>query len=148
MIRGGFAAFVIALWLAAFVGASAQSSFVSQYYDTSRTETLTGRIASVVLQDSQHTFLLLDVAAGADKAERWAVEGRPAAELGWMGRSAPVRLGDTVTVVVYRAKPGSKVAAIVPADHARLVETATAGRLVHGTELTLPDGSKVAFGER
>ena len=148
MVRGGFAAFVTGLWLAALVGAAAQSSFVSQYYDTSRTETLTGRIASVVLQDSQHTFLLLDVAAGAGKAERWAVEGSPAAELGWMGRSAPVSLGDTITVVVYRAKPGSKVAAIVPADNARLVEAATAGRLVHGTELTLPNGNKLAFGER
>jgi hypothetical protein len=126
---------------------SAQSPSVQEHYDTSRTQALTGRVSSVVY-NPQRTYVVLAVAAEAGKEERWAVAGRNFSELGWTPKSAPVKIGDTVSFVVYRARPGAKVAATVPVDHTPLVEIATAGRLVHGTEIMLPNGSKLAFGER
>lgn len=128
---------------------SAQSTpAVSKYFDTSQTITLKGRVAGVVLQYSEPTYLMLDVDLADGKTERWGVEGWSASELGWAPKTAPVNPGDAVTVIAYRARAGSNVAATLPPDHARLAEAAKAGRLAHGTEMTLPDGRKLAFGER
>lgn len=149
MLRRGLkSAVVIGVGLAVSVGVvGAQFPSVGEHYDTSRTQALNGRVSSVVY-NPQRTYVVLAVASAAGQEEQWAVAGRNFSELGWTPKSAPVKLGDAISFVVYRAKPGAKVASTVPADHTALLEIATAGRLVHGTEITLPNGSKLSFGER
>ena len=117
-------------------------------YDTSRAVTMTGRFATVILQYTDRTFLLLDVEAAPGKRERWAIEGSPADELGWGPRTLPLKLGETVSVNVFRPRAGTNLADLVPGDHPALQEIAKAGRIARGLELTFADGRKLAFGTR
>jgi hypothetical protein len=148
MTRGFATVIFTVVSLAVAATACAQSPGVGQYYDMSKALTLSGRVATVVMQYAERSYVLLDVEAGPDKRERWALEGRSMSDLGWSPRTMPVKPGDSVTVTVYLPKPGSNVAVTVPADHARLAEIAQAGRLVLGTDLVLADGRRVEFGER
>jgi hypothetical protein len=133
----------VCLLLAPIVGAAAQDAS----FDTSRTVTLKGRVATVVLQYTDRTFLMLDVEGPAGR-ERWAIEGNGATALGWAPTSLPLKLGETVSVDVFRARPGANLADVVPVDHASLQEIAKAGRLARGLDLTFADGRKLAFGSR
>ena len=132
----------VCLVFAPIVPAAAQAAS----YDTSRTVTLKGRVATIILQYTDRTFLMLDVDGPAGR-ERWAIEGNSATELGW-GSRPPLNLGETVSVDVFRAQPGANLADVVPADSASLQEIARAGRIARGLELTFADGRKLAFGSR
>lgn len=131
------------LLLAPIVPAAAQAGS----YDTSRTVTLKGRVATVILQYTDRTFLVLDVEGSAGR-ERWAIEGHGSDELGWTPRTLPMKLGEAVTIEVLRARPGANLADVVPGDHPGLQEIAKAGRVARGLDLTFPDGRKLAFGSR
>ena len=89
--------------------------------------------------------ILIDVQTAAGRTERWAVRGRPIAELEWTPADPPLKLGDLLTVVAYPAKPGADVNATIPAEYPRLAEVTQAGRLVYGIQLTRVDGSTLAF---
>jgi len=117
-------------------------------YDTSRPVTMTGRVATVVLQYTDRTFLLLDVEAAPGNTERWVIEGMGATELGWTPRNLPLKLGETVSVSVFRPRPGTNLVAVVPGDHPALQEIAKAGRLARGLDLTFADGRKLVLGSR
>ena len=134
---------VVCLLVGSIVVAAAQAA----PYDTSRTVTLKGRVATVILQFTDRTFLVLDV-EGAAGRERWAIEGDGSNELGWAPSSLPLQLGETVSVNVFRARPGANLADAVPGDHATLQEIAKAGRVARGLDLTFADGRKLAFGSR
>jgi hypothetical protein len=116
-------------------------------YDTSRTVTLKGRVATVILQYTDRTFLVLDVEGEAGR-ERWAIEGDGSSDLGWAPQSLPLKLGETVSIDVFRARPGANLANLVPEDHPGLQEIAKAGRIARGLELTVAGGRKLAFGSR
>lgn len=133
--------------LAAFAiaGCATQPANQSEGFDTTRTVSLTGRVATLLVQPD-HTYVLIDVAAASGSAERWAVRGGPIAELKSTPGGLPLKPGDPVMVVAYPAKPGADLSATVPADHARLAAITKAGRLVHGIEFTLADGSTLAPG--
>lgn len=115
-------------------------------FDTTRTVSLSGYVATVLLHHSGQTYVLIDVPTTAGTAERWAVQGRPFAELEWTPRHLPLRPGASVMVVAYPAKRAVDLVAIVPADDERLAEITKAGRVVHGIEFTLRDGSTLPFG--
>jgi hypothetical protein len=117
-------------------------------FDTSKEATMKGRVATVILQYTDRTFLLLDVEAAPGKTERWAIQGSPSTELEWGPRTLPVKLGETVSVNVFRPRPGTNLADVVPGDHPGLQEIAKAGRIARGLDLTLADGRKLAFGAR
>ncbi len=134
---------VVGLLLVPIVPAAAQTAS----YDTSRTVTLQGRVATIILQYTDRTFLVLDVEGTAGR-ERWAIEGNGSSELGWAPQSLPLKLGETVSVDVFRARPGVNLADMVPGDHASLQEIAKAGRVARGLDLTFADGRKLAFGSR
>ena len=133
----------VCLLLAPTVPAAAQAAS----YDTSRMVTLKGRVATIILQYTDRTFLLLDVEGTAGR-ERWAIEGNGSSELGWTPSSLPLKLGETVSVDVFRARAGANLADVVPGDHPVLQEIAKAGRLARGLDLTFADGRKLAFGAR
>jgi hypothetical protein len=72
-------------------------------------------------------------------------------QAGWT--SETLKGGESISVVVYRARPDANVAETVPTPTPgraleRVLELAKAGRLVHGTEITLPDGHTLMFGTR
>jgi hypothetical protein len=133
----------VCLLLAPIVPAVAQTTS----FDTSRTVTLKGRVATVILQYTERTFLMLDVEGPAGR-ERWAIVGNGATALGWAPMSLPVKLGETISVDVFRARPGATFADVVPVDHASLQDIAKAGRVARGLDLTFADGRKLAFGSR
>jgi hypothetical protein len=150
MTRRQFAvAVTTGLYLAAASGRiAAQTQAVARDFDTTKATTLSGRVASVLSQFAGATYILLDVERGPGKTERWAVAGDSAVKLGWKPKTAPVKPNDMVRIAVFLARPGTNLAATVPADHAGLAEIASAGRLVHGTDITLADGQKLVFGGR
>jgi hypothetical protein len=117
-------------------------------FDTSKEATMRGRVATVVLQYTDRTFLLLEVESAPGKTERWAIEGSSSTELGWGPRTLPMKLGETVSVSVFRPRTGANLAAVVPGDHPALQEIAKAGRVARGLDLTFADGRKLAFGSR
>jgi hypothetical protein len=135
---------IVALCLLMSLRAAAQAS----PFDTSRATTMTGRVATVILQYTDRTFLVLDIEAAPGKRERWAIEGSPADELGWGPRTLPLKLGETVTVNVFRPRAGTNLADLVPGDHPGLQEMAKGGRVARGLDLTFADGRKLAFGSR
>ena len=118
-------------------------------YDTSRTVTMTGRVATVVLQYTDRTCLVLGVEAAPGRTERWAIEGNAATALGWGPRTPPLKLGETISVTVFRARPGTNLADFVPGDHSELQEIAKAGVLPAGWISPSPtDGNwRLARGE-
>ena len=122
-----------------------QSRTLSEEFDTTRTVSLNGRVATLLLQQSHHTYVLIDVQTAAGRAERWAVRGRPIAEREWTPADLPLKPGDLVSVVAYPVKPGADVNATIPAEYARLAEVTKAGRLVYAIQLTLVDGNTIAF---
>lgn len=136
----------ILVWLTAAL--SGQSSL--DQYDTTRPMTLNGMLFGMAtLESPRPVYLLVEVQDPAGKAERWAVEAKPMAELrkfGWTPET--LKGGETITVRAYPAKPGSAVADTIPAPRRRALETvfelAKQGRLLYGTELTL-DGRKLAL---
>ena len=136
------AAAVTALVIA---GCTRQSRTLSEDFDTTRTVSLSGRVATLLLQHSHHTYVLIDVPAADGRAERWAVRGRPVAEREWTPADPPLELGDLVTVIAYPAKSGADLNATIPAEYPRLAEVTKAGRLVYGIQLTPAGGNAIAF---
>ena len=136
---------VAALTALAIAGCRTQSRTLSEDFDTTRTVSLNGRVATLLLQHSHPTYVLIEVQTAAGAAERWAVRGRPIAELEWTPSDPPLKLGDLVTVVAYPAKPGADGNTTIPAEYPRLAEVTKAGRLVYGIQLTLVDGTTLAF---
>jgi hypothetical protein len=127
---------------------AAQARSVAQDFDTTRTTILTGHVATIVMQFTDTTYILLDIERGPGKTERWAVAGDSASKLGWNPKTAPVKPSDAITVAAFPARAGTDLVPSLPANHAALAEIATAGRLVRGTEITLADGRKLVFGSR
>jgi hypothetical protein len=134
-----------ALTALGMAGCTTPSRALSEEFDTTRTVSLSGRVATLLVQHSQHTYVLIDVQISAGRAERWAVRSRPSAEREWTPTDPPFKPGDLVTVVAYPAKPGADVNATIPAEYPRLAEVTKAGRLVYGIQLTLVDGNTIAF---
>jgi hypothetical protein len=128
---------------------SAQGS-VADHFDTTKPIALKGKHAGLFAVPDRPAYLLIDVQDGSGKIERWAVQGSSMSVLlkaGWnLGRGGPVKLGDSITVMAFRAKPAANLTETVPTFPPDLLEAAKAGRLVHGTEIILPDGKKLPFG--
>jgi hypothetical protein len=83
-----------------------------------------------------------------NEVDRWAVEAKPIAQLQKLGWTPDtLKGGEMITVRGYRSKPGASVADTIPPPRRRALETvfelATAGRMLHGIELTLPDGKRL-----
>jgi hypothetical protein len=124
------------------VGLAAQSP-ISQAFDVAKPITMKGTVVALVVAKGAHSYLVID--AGT---ERWAVEGNNGITLlrdGWDVKRG-LAPGDTVTVVGFPPKPGTKRENIDPNAGAVVIGLAKNGRLVHGTTVTLSSGKTLAFG--
>jgi hypothetical protein len=121
------------------------------HYDATSPITVTGMmIGMATLESPRPVYLIVEGQDAAGKPGRWAVEAKSMAELrkhGWTAET--LRGGETITVRAFRAKRGAYVAETIPAPRRRVLEMvfelAKKGRLLYGTELTLPDGKKLAL---
>jgi hypothetical protein len=141
---------VVTLFLSSAL--TAQHS-LAEDYDTTNPLRLKGILIGIAnLPAPNPTYLLVAVSYASGQGEQWAVEGNATATLrqaGWS--SETLKGGEFISVVVYRARRGARVAETVPPPRPgraleRVLELAKAGRLAHGTEITLPDGRKLIFG--
>jgi hypothetical protein len=156
------------LLLLIFPGLSRQRSMappsVSQYYDTSKVVTLSGKVVSRIFRENVPALLLFDVTEADGNVQRWVLQGDTPQTLqtkGWdisptgtfvKGSDGPV------SAAVYLPKTGSTIGELL-ATIPSIVETAPdrirfgtaaikARRPAHGIELTLTDGKKLEFGTR
>jgi hypothetical protein len=131
-----------------------------------RPVTLKGVVREFI-RANPHSFIVLDVKSPAGVVEGWAVEGDGPNNLiaaGWDLRSSGwdsknmLQAGDTISLTAWPAKAGVKLADTLVIDEARMsaallasmkrvAEIQRSGRLVHGIDVTLPDGRKLLFGE-
>jgi hypothetical protein len=117
-----------------------------QQFDGTKPLTLKGTVAGTIF--GPESFLIVDVMESG-KTATWAVQGKSLQDLmgdGWTTKST-VRLGDTVTVTVFRPRPNVNLLANLTTGEVRVIELAKAGRLVLGTDVTLANGTKLTFGD-
>lgn len=123
MRRVGWLAFP--LWLAA-VPLSAHHSFGAEY-DADKPVTITGVITKIEWTNP-HSHFFMDVKDDKGAVANWKFEGYPPVVLyrtGWR-KDVTMKVGDTVTVVGWRARDGTNWA--------------------HSREITFADGKKLFFG--
>jgi hypothetical protein len=139
----------LAMAAAVSISAVAQST-VSRDFDTTKALTLSGIIAMITLPvDGADVYLGLDVLDPNGRDVRWAVQvDSPASSerTKWFGKQGTLRPGTKVTVIAYPLKAGSNAADTVARDAPWVLELAKAGRFVHGTGFTLPDGTRPVLG--
>lgn len=129
----------------------AQSS-LDQLYDKNKQVTVTGMlIGSATPQPPSSVYLLISTRNAKGNVVQWAVEGDSIAELHKRGhKDDSLPMGGTMTVVGHPAKPGQHPEERMPKPIRGAIERAfdlaKQGRLIYGTEIILPDGTKVPFG--
>jgi hypothetical protein len=117
-------------------------------YDSSKPVQLRGMAAKIVFA-APHSYLWLDVRQTSGEIARWVVElddKEKVAAAGFTRRAAAP--GMIMAVTTYGVKPGANLVDAIPTAPAEVHEAATAGRLVHGTELQLPDGRTIVVGAK
>jgi hypothetical protein len=139
---------------------------IAEYYDLTKPIVLNGTVKEFI-RANPHSFILLDVKNPAGNIETWAVEGDGPNNLiaaGWDLTSSGwdlknmLRPGDTISVTAFPEKAGARLGDTVVIDEKRMqppllaamkrvAERQQAGRMVHGTDVTLSDGRKLLFGE-
>ena len=137
---------------AAVAAQSPRQRMIAQNYDTSKPFTFEGVLwGQATLRPPAPVYLLIKKEDSTGKSEEWAVEGDSIDKMRIAGYSDDiVRMGASVSVRGFRAKPGAKVADTIPGARRgaleRVVDLAKAGHIMYGTQITLEDGKKVPFG--
>ena len=135
---------------AAIAAQSTRQQILAQNYDTSKPFTFEGALyGQATLRPPAPVYLIIAKEDGRGKREEWAVEGDAIDQMRKAGYSDDlVRVGASVTVRGFRAKPGAKIA--IPGAQRgaleRVMDLAKAGRIMYGTQIILADGKKVPFG--
>jgi hypothetical protein len=125
---------------------------LDQGYDVARRVTVTGMlIGSAAPEPPYSVYLLLSTQDAKGNVKQWAVEGDSIDALRRRGhKDDALRMGDTITVTGHPAQAGKKPQERMPKPIrgalARAFDLAKEGRLILGTEITLPDGTKLPFG--
>ena len=121
---------------------------VAAHYDSSKPVQLRG-MAAKILFAAPHSYLWLDVRETSGEITHWVVELDDTEKVGAAGltrrAAAP---GMIMTVTTYGAKAGANLVDAIPTAPPEVQEAAKAGRLVHGTELQLPDGRTIVVGAK
>jgi uncharacterized protein DUF6152 len=114
--------------------------------------TVTGMLIGSAAPDPPYSvYLLISTRDAKGKVTQWAVEGDSIDALRRRGhKDDALRMGEIITVIGHPAKPGKKPEERMPKPIrgalARAFDLAKEGHLILGTEVTLPDGTKLPFG--
>jgi hypothetical protein len=125
---------------------------IAEHYDTSKPFTFEGVLwGQATLRPPASVYLLVKKEDSRGKTEEWAVEGDSIDTMRVAGYSDDiVTVGSVVSVRGFRARPGAKVVDTIAGPRRgaleRVMDLASAGRIMYGTEITLGDGKKVPFG--
>jgi hypothetical protein len=145
------------------VVASAQTP-IQDYYDTTKPITIKGTLRARWGSPGRvPMMIMLEVPGEGGKVTQWFIAGRPAFDmqregLDLIGPMGPIKGGDVISVSGYVPKPGSKAGetlatalqeAAGPNLKAGFVDELRREdvHLMHGIEIILADGKKLAYGE-
>ena len=118
---------------------------VANYFDTSKTVTLEGTVAATWFA-MPHSYLLVDVKDKAGNVQQWAVEGGDSKSVVTAGMTPKtVSIGTELTIVAFPPKSGVSLANALASAPDAVAAASKAGRLVHGKEIVLADGTRIAF---
>jgi hypothetical protein len=118
---------------------------VANYFDTSKTVTLEGTVAATRFA-MPHSYLLVDVKDETGNVQRWVVEGGDSKSVVAAGMTPKtVSIGAAVTIVAFPPKSGVNLASVLTSAPEDVAAAFKAGRLVHGKEIVLTDGTRIAF---
>jgi hypothetical protein len=137
---------------AAVAAQTPRQRMIAENYDTSKPFTFEGVLwGQATLRPPAPVYLLIKKEDSTGKSEEWAVEGDSIDKMRVVGYSDDiVRMGASVTVRGFRARPGAKVADTIRGARRgaleRVMDLAKAGRIMYATQITLADGKKVPFG--
>lgn len=130
---------------------------VAEGYDTSTVLTLKGMVRlSWYPPALVPSCLMMEVPDANGKPEQWIIGGHPPRVLQRSGWNPNALRDVVITLSAYRPKPGSKAAEALadlvtandgPGGFAAELRKKDA-RHAYGFEVTLPDGKKMAFGEK
>jgi hypothetical protein len=121
---------------------------VAENYDSSKPVPLRGMVAKIIFA-APHSYLWLDVRETSGEITHWVVELDATAKVGAAGFTRRAATpGMITTITTYAAKAGANVVEAIPSAPMEVHEAARAGRLVHGTELQLPDGRTIVVGDK
>jgi Family of unknown function (DUF6152) len=123
-----------------------------QGYDPARQVKVTGMlIGSAAPEPPYSVYLLISTQDAKGQVTQWAVEGDSIDALRRRGhKDDALTMGEIITVIGHPAQTGKKPEERMPKPIrgalARAFDLAKAGRLILGTEITLPDGTRLPFG--
>jgi hypothetical protein len=123
-----------------------------QGYDKAKQVTVTGMLTgSAAPKPPYSVYLLISTQDAKGNVKQWAVEGDAIDALRRRGhKDDALKMGEVITVSGHPARAGKKPEDRMPKPVrgalARAFDLAKEGRLILGTEITLPDGTKVPFG--
>jgi len=124
----------------------------SEEYDPSKQVRVTGMLVGSASPDAPYSVYLLVTGTDAKGNEQpWAIEGDPANELRNRGhKDDSLKMGEVITVVGHPVRAGKRPEDRMPKPLRGAIQRAFAlaeeGRLILGTEITRPDGTKIPFG--
>ena len=142
----------IGLVSAATAAQTTRQQVIARNYDTSKPFTFDGALyGQATLRPPAPVYLIIAKEDSRGRREEWAVEGDAIDQMRKAGYSDDiVRVGASVTVHGFRARPEARVADTIPGARRgaleRVMDLAKQGRIMYGTQITLADGKKVPFG--
>ena len=129
-----------------------QRPALDDVYDRTKQVVVKGMlIGSATTRPPYSVYLLISTQDAKGSIEHWAVEGDSITDLYQRGhKDDALKMGEVVSVTGHPARRGRRPEDRMPKPVRGALErafhVANEGRLIFGTEITLPDGTKLPFG--
>jgi Family of unknown function (DUF6152) len=135
-------------WLAVLLALVSAGSLLAHHslgnYDTTKAVRVQGTVVRVHYINP-HSFIYLDQTGADGKTQRWAVEGPPLRNLDRLGIARDfLKVGDVVEACGYLPKEATIWQIAEPGN---TYAPSTAGRLLNGELLVMPDGKEMSWGD-
>ena len=133
-------------------GLLAQRPALDDVYDRTKQVVVKGMLTgSATTRPPYSVYLLISSQDAKGNNKHWAVEGDSIPELRKRGhKDDALKMGEVISVTGHPARAGRRPEERMPKPIRGALErafhVAKEGRLIYGTEITLPHGTKVPFG--